>query len=95
MKIWAISLLLSASAVGAEGFVRPAMTYGCGHGPLDLPCASRPPAPGTLRLDSMSPHAYQLRFGAGGKTERGWDAKAGGWAKQALFWAAVVTTFLL
>lgn len=95
MRIWTLSLLLLAMSASAGDFRRPSLAYDCGRGPLDLACRPRE-SPGALSLPPLThEHAYRIRFGRGGDEKARWDARAGNWARQALFWAAIVTTFLL
>lgn len=90
MKALTLSLALLAAAP---------LTYDCGVGKLDLPCR-RAPAPSwkVAPLDARhADKAYVVKFGAsGGEAEDpGWVVSFGNAARQALFWAAVVTTFIL
>lgn len=94
-------LLLAGTAAAAVTFERTPFYYDCGPGSLDLPCR---PENGVRRLSRVGPageryadKAYVIRFGGSGRHDArpGWDVKAGNVMRQALFIAAVLTTFIL
>ena len=97
---FALAALLSAAITAAAAEQRP--TLYCGAGRLDLPCglasSARAPGIGFAPLDDRyASKAYVVRFGEGKKAnaEPRLIVQLGHFARQALFWAAVVTTFLL
>jgi hypothetical protein len=101
MRALTLSGVIAAMPIAAIAVERTPSYHDCGRGPLDLPCASerRQRRPGTLGPvdERHADKAYVIRFGGSGEhdTRPSWDVRLGNWARQALFWAAVVTTFLL
>lgn len=98
MRGWRLSLALGC-LLAAPGAARTPAYYDCGRGKLDLACRPSPAPRWTVeRVDARrADKAYVVRFGGPGREEGepGWVLQLGNAARQALFWAAVVTTFLL
>jgi hypothetical protein len=101
MRALRLSCLLLTLSTAASAVERTPYYYDCGLRPLDLPCAHGQRPRRAWSIGPMDEHfadqAYVVRFG--GSTERGsgpsWDVRLGNRLRQALFWAAVVTTFIL
>lgn len=101
MKALTLSYVLAAAAAAASPVERTPFFYDCGLRPVDLPCRHEN---GERRLPRVGPageryadKAYVVRFGGQGEhgTGPGWDVKVGNALRQALFIAAVLTTFIL
>ena len=90
MKALTLSLALSAATP---------LYYDCGPGKLDLACRhAAAPSWKVAPLDAChADKAYVVKFGGPGREEGepSWVVSFGNAARQALFWAAVVTTFIL
>ncbi len=90
MKALTLSLALLAATP---------LYHDCGRGKLDLPCRSSAAASWRVApLDARhADKAYVLKFGGPGRAQGDpdWVVSFGNMARQALFWAAVASTFVL
>lgn len=95
MKALTLSCLLAA-APAASG---APLYYDCGLRKIDLACRRvDPPSWQVTPLDARhADKAYVMKFGGPGREagEPDWAVSFGNAARQALFWAAVLTTFIL